>query len=134
MMEPTSYGALDLISGDALSSELRVRRSPWLFKTVALAAVDSELDAGWELVREGTASARMRRAKPIDQALEDDVWALLARIGFTHLNAGRRFKVPLSKAVDGTATKQIDVLAADDETALVVECKASSNVGVRSLA
>lgn len=124
-------GVLNLISGDELQSQLRRRRSPWVFKTVPTTAVDTELAAGWQIANVNRASVRLKRAKPIDEALEDEVWSLLARIGFTEMSVGRRFQIPLGE--HGGPTKQIDVLAADDETALVVECKAAASVGPRPL-
>lgn len=122
---------LKLITGDAVQSQLRRRRSPWLFKTVPTAAVDLELAAGWQIAKVNRASVRLKRAKPIDEALEDEVWSLLARLGFTEMSAGRRFQIPVGG--QGGPTKQIDVMACDDETALVVECKASVNVAPRPL-
>lgn len=102
-----------------------------MFKTVPTAAVDAEVAAGWQVANVNRASIRLKRAKPIDEGLEDEVWSLLARIGFTEMSAGRRFQVPLGEP--GGPTKQIDVLAADDETALVVECKAATSMGPRPL-
>lgn len=124
---------LKFVSGDELASELRVRRSPWLHQTVQPPMVESLLVAGWTVERKNKSSVRLRKPKPIDQALEDDVWSLLARVGFTHLSRGRRFTVPVAKSQEDAASKQIDVLAADDDTVLVVECKASASVVSRSL-
>ena len=126
-----SGNVLDLISGDELQSQLRRRRSPWLFKTVPPALVDAEIAEGWQIANVNRASVRLKRAKPIDEALEDEVWSLLARIGFTEMSAGRRFQIPVGER--GGPTKQIDVLAADDETVLVVECKAAASMGPRPL-
>lgn len=123
---------LNLVSGDELHGQLRRRRSPWLFKTVPSAVADLEIAQGWQVANVNRASIRLKRPKPLDEALEDEVWTLLARLGFTYLSDGRGFKIPISDSV-GLASKQIDVLAADDETALVVECKASARIGPRSL-
>jgi DGQHR domain-containing protein len=95
--------------------------------------VDTLVQAGWLIERRNKNSVRLKKAKPMDQALEDDVWALLARVGFTHLSRGRRFTVPIAKGHQESATKQIDVLAADDDTVLVVECKSAAAVVSRSL-
>jgi DNA sulfur modification protein DndB len=126
-------GILELLSGDELERELRIRRSPWIFKTVSPRLVEDEIADDWEVVRTNRSSVRLRKAKPIDDALEDEVWALLARLGFTEMSAGRHFTIPVT--VEGhPASKQIDVLAADDETALVVECKAAGRLVSRSMA
>ncbi len=124
---------LKLIGGAELEAELRLRRSAWLYKLVHPSDVDAHVNAGWAVTRVNKSSVRIQRKKPVDQALEDDVWSLLARLGFTHLSTGRRFVVPVTKGPGETASKQIDVLATDDETALVVECKASAPAKTRSM-
>ncbi len=124
---------LQLISGDQLEAELRLRRTPYVFRTVSKATAEAYLSDGWEVVRENAASIRLRKAKPFDQALEDETWTLLARLGFSQMSTGRRFTIPVAQGPAGVASKQIDVLAADDETAIVVECKASAKVGPRAM-
>lgn len=124
---------LKLIGGAELETELRVRRSAWLYKRVDPSVVAAHVADGWTVARANKNSVRIQKKKPVDQALEDDVWSLLARIGFTHLSAGRRFVIPVTKGPGDIASKQIDVLAADDETALVVECKASAPAKSRSM-
>ncbi len=132
MAEETS--ALKLVTGSELDAELRLRRSQWLYRRVAHSEVAAHEADGWIRDRATATSARLRKAKPIDQALEDDVWSLLARLGFTQMSQGRRFVIPVANGPGLNVTKQIDVLAADDETALVVECKASSPAKARSMA
>lgn len=128
-----SAEVLHLVSGDQLEAELRLRRTPHLFRTVAKGAAAELLSNGWKLVRENPASIRLSKPKPFDEALEDEVWTLLARMGFSQMSSGRRFTIEVAKAPGAVATKQIDVLAADDETAIVVECKATANVGPRAM-
>ena len=125
---------LNLVSGSDLQAELRLRRTTHIFRTVRKSAVPEDLAAGWEVVRENVTSVRMQKPKPFDQQLEDDVWTLLARLGFTQMNAGRHLTLPIAKGPNGAPVgKQIDVLAADDETVLVVECKASAKVTSRPM-
>jgi DNA sulfur modification protein DndB len=88
---------------------------------------------GWTVERTNKSTVRMRRPKSHDQLLEDDVWALLARIGFPAMSQGRLFKIPVTSKTERPATKQIDVLAADDESVLVVECKTAEKPGPRSM-
>jgi DNA sulfur modification protein DndB len=125
---------LKLISGSELEAELRLRRSAWLYKRVAPSDVAAHEVDGWTEARVNKNSVRLQKAKPIDQALEDDVWSLLARLGFIQLSQGHRFVIPVTKGPGQIVSKQIDVLAADDETALVVECKASAPARPRSMA
>lgn len=128
-----STSQLKLISGAELESELHARRSRWLSKRISFSDLSAHEADGWTIDRKNASSVRVRRAKPIDQSLEDDVWALLARVGFTHMSEGRGFVVPVANGPNGPATKQIDVLAADDDTALIVECKASFPPRTRSM-
>ena len=91
------------------------------------------MSEGWELVRRYQNSVRLRREKPYDEKLEDEVWRLFAGMRFEFLNANRQFKVPIDSTASGIPPKQIDVFAADGETAIVVECKAASSLRSRSL-
>jgi len=55
----------------------------------------------------------MQKPKPFDQQLRMTVWTLLARLGFTQMNAGRHLTLPSAKGPNGAPVgKQIDVLAA----------------------
>jgi len=103
---------LKLIAGPELEAELRLRRSQWLYKLVAPSEVAASEADGWTQSRVNKSSVRLQKAKPIDQALEDEVWSLLARLGFIHMSQGRRFVIPVTKGTGHIASKQIDVLAA----------------------
>lgn len=124
---------LNFVSDEALQSELRLRRPRFTFKTVPKPAVAAFLQDGWEIHQKNANSIRLRKPKPPDQMLEDEIWTLLARIGFTQLSRGRTFTIPIGAGI-GSPTKQIDVLAADDETAIVVECKTSTKAATKSMA
>jgi DNA sulfur modification protein DndB len=82
---------------------------------------------GWVVERELKTKFKMRRLKAHDVAFEDRVWAALARLQFTHMNATRSFTLRYGKAEN--ESQQIDVFAADDEVVLVVECKSTATVG-----
>lgn len=78
--------------------------------------------AGWEVDRVLQHHLRMRREKPLDQQYEDRVWSMLSKLGFTYLNADRNLHITYREA-NKTLTQQVDILAADAQVALVVECK-----------
>jgi DNA sulfur modification protein DndB len=120
-----------LVTDEALAAELRRRRGGLIYSTVLPKHLEEAIDDGWTVARRNKRSVRLQRPKPIDVALEDEVWVLLARLGFPELSSGRHFRVPISD--DGVAAKQIDILAADPETIVVVECKASEAVRPRGL-
>ncbi|WP_242152976.1 DGQHR domain-containing protein [Sphingomonas sp. BAUL-RG-20F-R05-02] len=99
----------------------------------SVATLDMKLAAeeadGWRLGKRNLRSIRLERDKPADRQLEDDVWTLFHRMGFTALNRDRTFSITTK---DG-ARRQIDVLARDDETVFVVECTHSRDGGSKSI-
>ncbi|WP_446830663.1 DGQHR domain-containing protein [Candidatus Foliamicus sp.] len=113
-----------VVSGDEIKSELRRRRKKDIFKTVSGSSreliarkVELEEAEGWQVVRRNIKSTRMKRAKPAAEQHEDEVWTILAQMGFKEMSQGRQFEVATK-----TRPRQIDVFAKDDETAVIVEC------------
>ena len=85
---------------------------------------------GWQVAKKNKNSYRMRKEKPVDEQLEDDVWSMLYRLGFKELNQDRNFKF---NHVPGTNDRQWDIFARDDETVFIVECTHSRDKGEKSL-
>lgn len=114
-----------LISGAQIKTELRKRKSEYFETSVKHALAEEHLDEGWEVAKKLKHKTRLRKKKSIDVFFEDQVWKLFADFGFTKLNKDRRFNLPYSK--DESLTQQIDVFATDDDTIVIVECKATEN-------
>ncbi len=114
-----------LTPAHAISSHLvSVKRSPYLFCTVKASKVEALKLEGWETVpTKLKKSVRMRKPKADCIAFEDRVWALFAQMRFDYLNKDSQFKLEYAPSL----SKQVDVFAADEEAALIVECKSSSN-------
>ena len=115
-----------VVIGDGIRKELRCRKSKDIYKSVSGSTkkliaekVVLEEQDGWRVVRRNERSTRMARPKPLDEQLEDEVWAVLAQMGFSAMSLGRQFKVAVE---DGLAPRQIDVFAKDDEAIIIVEC------------
>ncbi len=115
-----------LVSGDEIKSELRHRKKKHIYKTVSGSSkhlirkkVELEEAEGWQVFRSNIKSTRMAKPKPAAEQHEDEVWAILAQMGFKEMSKGRQFKVVTQK---GLKPRQIDVFAKDDETAIIVEC------------
>ena len=132
VVEPT-MDSEGLISGREIQTELRSRRRAFIEITIPISNELSHTQEGWEVVRRNKNTLRIRKPKPVGQQLEDEVWALLALTGFPEMSLGRNFTIPVSGEEAEVPPKQIDVMAVDDETALVVECKASEGPRKRSL-
>ena len=107
--------------------ELRKKRSDkYVYESINKLLTDEYINNGWELHKEHKRSNKMKRLKPIDEQFEDEVWSLFASMGFKALNNDRNLKIPYNSN-NPSLTKQIDVMAMDDETILIVECKCATS-------
>ena len=69
---------------------------------------------------------KIRIKKSHSKQFEDDVWCQFYNLGFRTLNYDEYFILPFSK--DKEDTKQIDVIAINDETIFLIECKSSEKL------
>lgn len=86
--------------------------------------VEGLLGEGWEEF--GTplkTKARLRKPKSHNVQFEDDVWCQLYRLGYRRLNVDETFCLPFGPNKEDK--KQIDIIAIDDDSVLLVECKSS---------
>ena len=72
----------------------------------------------------------MAKAKPVDEQLEDEVWSILAQMGFKEMSKGRQFHIAVE---DNLEPRQIDVFAKDDETVVIVECTQKQTPGKKNM-
>jgi DNA sulfur modification protein DndB len=115
-----------LVRGTEIKSDLRVRSSSFVTKTVDKRLLSDYEGAEWEIHRENKKTVVLKKPKTHFALFEDRVWVILAKMGFTALNkADIRLPCADDESIPG---KQIDVLAADDETVIVVECKSSETM------
>jgi len=120
MTEPIEF----LPSGQ-IRAETARRLAPYLREKIPTAR-QAEYEGngqGWVLDKSLKGAVWMRKPKRHDVAFEDRVWAMCARLGFTSLSKDRLLRISYGKAEN--ERKQVDVLAVDDEVALVIECKSS---------
>lgn len=110
-----------LVSGSCISPVILKRSKDSIFESIPYELVNKYQADGWSIYKEYKTSVRMTRPKSLDIAFEDEVWSMFAKMGFTHLNKDRHFKLPYSD--NSNLTQQIDVFAADEETVLIIECK-----------
>src|SRR5438270_4005276 len=105
----------------------RSRARDYETKTAHPLLVEEALAEGWSVDKKNRKSTRLRRPKTRGTNLEDRVWTLLYRTGFSHLSArGDARLVVNAREPDGPAT-QIDVVGIDDEIALAIDCKSSEH-------
>ena len=126
-----------LLTGDEITSEIKRRKKPCVYKTVSgpsrkmiAEKVKREELAGWRVFRRNRKSTRMEKPKPADERLEDEVWCILAQMGFSEMSDGRQCAV---STPNGDQAQEIDIFAKDDETAIVVECTQRPTPGKQSM-
>ena len=126
-----------VVSGDKIASELKRRKSKDMYKSVSgsskkLIAEKVKLEEadGWRVVRKNAKSTRMAKAKRADEQLEDEIWSILAQMGFKEMSKGRQFTIAVE---DGLPPRQIDVFAKDDETVIIVECTRRDTPGKKGM-
>lgn len=113
-------------------AEYKRRKARYELKTILRSELEAYLASGWDLVVERKTKCRVKRQRSFDELLENDFWCILYLFGYKNLNAGRKFTVEITEHGGRKVTKQLDVLAFDDETVVVAECKASEIRGKRS--
>ena len=91
----------------------------------------SKPDDGWYVLDESLKrDVKLGKQKPQDEFFEDEVWCLLSRLGFKYLSRDRQCRIKYDQQ-DG-ASQQVDVLAVDDECAVIVECRSAEGPGAKA--
>lgn len=100
------------------------KKSDFYIKSVDHNMVESLLNDGWEeFGKPLKTKTKLRKAKKHNDKFEDDVWCQLYELGFRHLNVTNNVKLPFGKGL--LDKKQIDVIAVNEDSILLVECKSS---------
>ena len=116
-----------------LKREAAKRRKSFQELSVAKSEVEEYINDGWEVVRELKIKSRVRKPWSHDKRLENRVWHLFYLLGYPEISEGRNFQVTIKRKGAESYRKQVDVLAKDDETVIVAECKSSEKIYSRSL-
>lgn len=106
----------------------RSKARDYVTKTVSRSLVDDALGEGWTEDKRNKTSVRLRRVKTHGAYLEDRVWTLFYRLGFSHLSGVGGAQLVLNPKDSTSPKTQIDVVAIDDEVAVAVEAKSSERV------
>src|SRR5664280_1642159 len=69
-------------------------------KTLLEEKAELEKQDGWEILRKSKKSYRMGKDKPIDEQLEDELWTIVAKMGFNELSDGRNFTISVGPDVN----------------------------------
>jgi len=126
--------ALDPLLDDdaAIRSSFRRRKDEFEYKKVDLDDEKSSIESGWAVHKRTQSHLWIKREKQPEALLEDRIWCLLYKMGYQRIS-GPKFKVKYQNSATSSGTKSINVAAFDDETAIVVDCRARPTRGRRSL-
>lgn len=113
-----------LYNDDEILRNRKKRKDRYEYKTFSIKNVKTAEANGWELHQKNKQSWRMKKLKKHDLFFEDRVWGIFSMMNFSYLNRDRNLRINYSEDPN-IKGKQIDVLAIDDETILIVECKSS---------
>ncbi len=116
-----------LVSGDSLFSELKIRSKEFYEASVSKKKIPIYEESGWYIIRKNKNTYRIRLNKDPYQLVEDELWSLYARLGFTELNKNREFRIKTGE----TTHRKIDIFAKDDETVIISECTSAEMPGTK---
>lgn len=106
----------NLESVDELRALARAKVRPTVNASVSPSRVEAALAAGWQVVKQGKTTVRLRRDKVGIELLGDRVWSLLYRLGVQYLSAEGGI------AVQEGSDDVIDIAAIDAEVVLAICC------------
>jgi len=115
-----------LINQNDIHKVLKDKKKDFFVETIKPCFIEGYKNDGWEIEKEYKSTFKIKKNKSIDIAFEDEVWSLFALMGYKFLNKDRNFNLPYDKN-NLDLTKQIDVFAKDEETVLIIECKAAES-------
>ena len=118
-----------IVSGDTLSKAKALRSKTFIEAKERRVALPELMEEGWEESKryKNNKFVGVKKYKRFDELFEDRIWCLFARLGFTHMNKDRYFEMSYDYQ-NPNLTQQIDVFAADEETVIIVECKAAETI------
>ncbi len=109
-----------LTEPDEIIPAIRNRKKTYIEKSITSKTKKNlEEKDGWRLLRKNKRSFRLAKDKSLAERLEDELWTIVASMGFNELSDGRNFTINVGKSSN---PRQIDVFAKDDESALFIEC------------
>lgn len=107
-----------------LEKVYKAKKSNYQIISVDHSLVSDYIKDGWEeYTKPLKTKTQLRKAKLHSKQFEDDVWCQFYELGFRIMNYDDKFYLPFSDIE--SEKKQIDVIAINEETAFVIECKSS---------
>lgn len=118
-----------IVSGKELNTSKKPRSQTYITRKERSIALSDLIDEGWSHYKsyKDPKFLGVKKDKKFDEVFEDKVWLLFFNMAFTNMNADRNFIMSYDYK-NPDFTQQIDVFAADEETVLIIECKAAETI------
>lgn len=116
-----------IVDGNELDDIAKTRGKEQHEITVENTEINNYLNRGFFIKKEGKKRTVMIKPKKSGEAFEDEVWTIFYKMGFKRMNKNNNFAILYSP--ENHLSKQIDVVAIDDEICLLVECKEADKYG-----
>lgn len=114
-----------LVTDEKMLSKLYgIKSKEYQFKSIDHSLVDHYIQKGWEIDAEQKTKTKIKKKKVHSKQFEDDMWCQFYELGYRCLNRDENFVLPFGKEPEDK--KQIDVIAINQETAFLIECKSSN--------
>ena len=104
----------------------KAKKSPNYIISVDHNLVEDKLKEGWIVNSILKTKTKLSKEKTHSKKFEDDIWCQFYELGFRTLNIDENLELPFSK--NPNDKKQIDVIAVNNETAIIIECKSSAKL------
>jgi len=125
----------NMVTGKELATEKNLRKKLFITQKIASKDLPEYVDAGWEKFKDFKSNkyVGITKEKPVSEQFEDLIWLLFANMGFSGLNAGNGFQLAYDFR-DDSLLERVSVIAADEETVLIVSCHATDSLIENSFA
>jgi DGQHR domain-containing protein len=104
----------------------RIKGRIYEVKAVHKADLAEYISQGWEHIKDLAKSVQIKRLKLHSTLLEDRVWNLFFKMGFSQLSGEGGGQLVINPKDPNSPKSQIDIVAIDREVAIAVECKSST--------
>jgi len=122
----------NIFSRDELGGLARKKSRTFVTQTIHKGALDEFLEKGWTLARKNKSTFVVQKPKTHNVLLEDRVWVLLYRMGFSFMSGEGGAQLAVDAEAKHDLSNQVDVVAIDDEMVIAVECKSALTLTKRA--
>lgn len=105
----------------------RLKGRDFEIKAIHPADLETYMLQGWEFYKKLTKTIQVKRNKQHSLLLEDRVWNMFFKMGFSQLSGQGGGQLIINPKEKSSPRSQIDIVAIDREVAIAIECKSSAD-------